>query len=102
MTIELRKGDTAQIEVSLTTDDGQPFIPVDEVVMFSVGKKYSKKVYFSVPVEDEIANLTHEMTNSLSPGEYVYDVRVYNDDKTLVATPLYGDFIVKEVANDDL
>lgn len=101
MTIELRKGDTIRIKITLT-NNGQPFVPTNEVVVFSVGKKYSNKVYFSVTAEDGMVNLTHEMTNSLSSGEYIYDVRVYNQEKTLVATPLYGDFIVKEVVNDDL
>lgn len=101
MKIEMRKGDTIQIEVSLT-NNGEPFVPDGELVVFSVGRALCRNPIFTTPVIDGVAYITHNMTADMRVGLYKYDVRVYTSDKTLVSTPCYGDFELLGVVNNGL
>ena len=99
--IEIRRGDTLQLGVVLTDQNGETFTPAPgQKLMLSVGIAGSPM--FTVPVVDGVAGIRHEDTKSISPGEYRFDVRLYDADKTLVATPIYGEFAVLEVVNDDI
>lgn len=99
-TIEIRKGDTIQLNLNITVN-GEPFVPTDEKIVFSVGSQ--NRPLFSIPADENVVKISHEMTNKLSVGkEYQFDVRVYNASKTLVATPIFGQFKVLGVVNDDL
>ena len=101
MKIQMYKGDTIQVGISLT-NNGEPFIPTTEKIVFSVGKNIGGNPIFSVESSDGIAYITHEMTKSMSPGNYKYDVRVYTENKSLVATPCYGDFELLGVVNNGI
>lgn len=99
--LQIYRGDTLRLTVTLTDSGGKPFVPAEgQQVVFSVG--WPGEVLVAVPVTEGAANLTHQDTARLLPNEYCFDVRVYNADKTLVATPIFGKFIVKEAVNDAL
>ena len=38
--IEMRKGDTLRLDITLT-NNGEPFIPVDEQIVFAVGNDFA-------------------------------------------------------------
>lgn len=99
-TLEFRKGDTIQLSLSITAN-GEPFVPTDEKIVFSVGGP--DRPLFSIQADGNIVKIPHEKTNRLVPGkEYRFDVRIYNAAKTLVATPIFGVVRVLEVVNNDL
>lgn len=98
--IKIRKGDTLRLDITLT-NNGEPFEPTNEQVVFAVGKGVSSPL-FTCPVVEGVAQITHEQTKSLPCGTYKFDVRVYNANKELVATPLFGDFKLLEVVNGDI
>ncbi len=98
-TIEVRQGDTVQLNLALT-ENGQPFVPQEERIVFSVGRY--KDLLFSLEAVDNTVKIPHEKTQALNPGEYKFDVRVYDQNKNLVATPVVGVFRVLEVVNHDL
>lgn len=98
-TIEVRQGDTVQLNLALT-ENGQPFVPREERIVFSVGRY--KDLLFSLEAVDNTVKIPHEKTQTLNPGEYKFDVRVYDQNKNLVATPVVGVFRVLEVVNHDL
>lgn len=100
MDISMHKGDTLRLDVSLT-NNGEPWTPTNEFIVFSVGFGYNSPA-FSVPVIDGVGQITHEQTKDLPPGNYKYDLRVYNSNKELVATPLFGSFIILGVVNNDI
>lgn len=99
MTLEVRKGDTVQLNL-IITNNGEPFVPDQEKIVFSVGRTSSP--IFSVEAEDSTVKIPHSMTKDLPAGEYKFDVRVYDAAKNLVATPVVGVFRVMEVVNVDL
>ena len=95
----VRQGDTVQLKLALT-ENGQPFVPQEERIVFSVGRY--KDLLFSLEAVDNTVKIPHEKTQALNPGEYKFDVRVYDQNKNLVATPVVGVFRVLEVVNHDL
>lgn len=99
-TIEIRKGDTIQLNLNITAN-GEPFVPTTEKIVFSVGSP--EKPLFSIQADGNVVKISHEKTNRLVSGkEYQFDVRIYNADKSLVATPIYGVVKVSEVVNSAL
>lgn len=98
-TIDVRRGDTVQLELTLT-NNGEPFVPESEKVVFSVGGVGG--CLFSLEAENMVVKIPHEQTKKLRPGDYKFDVRVYDVGKNLVATPIFGTFRVLEVVNNDL
>lgn len=69
------RGDTDSFDVNLTQEDGSDIGPYTAV--FSVKKKITDDAYvFQAPVQNGVVLLTHEMTNGLEAGDYVYDIEV--------------------------
>lgn len=98
--IEVRKGDTVQINLKIT-NNGEPFVPQNgERIVFSVGQVGRKE--FSIDAENNVVKIPHEQTNLLSLGNHKFDVRIYDAGKQLVATPIVGVFSVLEVVNGDI
>lgn len=97
--IEIRKGDTVQLNLTIT-NNGEPFIPENEKIVFSVGKM--GKINFSIEAKDNIIKIPHEMTENLLVGDYKFDIRIYDVNKTYVATPIVGIFRISEVVNYEL
>lgn len=97
--IEIRRGDTIQLNLNIT-NNGKPFVPENEKIVFSVGR-YGK-ILFSIEAINNVIKIPYEDTSDLEIGKYKFDIRIYNSEKTLVATPVVGEFIVSEVVNDEL
>ena len=98
--IEVHKGDTVQLNLTIT-NNGEPFVPQNgEQIVFSVGRFGLKS--FSVHAEDNIVKISHDLTKDMAPGSYNYDLRIYDAAKNLVATPIVGAFKVLGVVNDDI
>ena len=69
------RGDTDSFDVNLTQEDGSDIGPYTAV--FSVKKKITDDAYvFQAPVQNGVVSLTHEMTNDLEAGDYIYDIEV--------------------------
>lgn len=99
--IKIRQGDTLRLDVTLT-NNGEPFVPTNEQIVFAVGYGSGVPPIFTCPVIDGVAQITHEQTKDLKVANYYYDLRVYDASKLLVATPLYGTFAVLGVVNSDI
>lgn len=99
MTLDVRKGDTVQLNLKIT-NNGEPFSPDGEKIVFSVGRTSSP--IFSIEAVDGVVKIPHDKTKGLASGDYKFDVRIYDADKSLVATPIVGVFRVLEVVNVDL
>ena len=101
--ITMYQGDTMEVTVEITEIvDGEerPWTPTNETVMLSVGNPGNP--IFQRPVVDGVARIEHEDTQTMMPNEYVFDVRVYDPNYNLVATPLVGIFNLLEVVNHEL
>lgn len=99
-TIDVRRGDTVQLNLTIT-NNGEPFVPQNgERIVFSVGRFGSKE--FSIDAENSVVKIPHEKTRRLPVGEHKFDVRIYDASKQLVATPIVGVFNVLEVVNGDI
>lgn len=101
--ITMYQGDTMEVTVEITEIvDGEerPWTPTNETVMLSVGNPGNP--IFQCPVVDGVARIEHEDTQTMTPNEYVFDVRVYDPNYNLVATPLVGRFNLLEVVNHEL
>lgn len=90
-----------RLDVTLT-NNGEPFVPTDEQVVFAVGYGHGSPPLFTSLVVEGVAQITHDQTKGISAGSYCYDLRVYDADKKLVATPLFGEFVLLEVVNGEL
>lgn len=103
--IEVRRGDTAVIYVALFVDN-KAYSPAEgEHAVFTVKAKTNEEgtaPLIQHEVIDNMVHLEHEDTKNLACGLYPCDVRVYNDDKTLVFTPLVDVLKVCEVVNCDI
>lgn len=103
--IEVRRGDTAVIQVALFVDNVAYSPAAGEHVVFTVKEKTNDEgtpPLIQHDVVDNVVRLTHEDTKDLACGIYPCDVRVYNDSKTLVYTPLLDELKVCEVVNCEL
>lgn len=73
------RGDTDSFDVNLTQDDGSDIGPYTAV--FSVKKKITDDAYvFQAPVQNGVVSLTHDTTNDLEAGDYVWDIEVRTQD----------------------
>lgn len=103
--LRVRRGDTVTIAVNLFVDNVAYSPAEGEHVVFTVKNKTNEEGTPPLIQHDVIDNkvyLTHEDTKDLACGIYPCDVRVYNDNKTLVYTPLLDELKVCEVVNCDL
>lgn len=101
--ITMYQGDTMEVTVEITEIvDGEerPWTPTNETVMLSVGNPGNP--IFKRPVEGGVVRIEHEDTQTMMPNNYKFDVRVYDPNYNLVATPIIGDFILLDVINREL
>ena len=92
--IEMTRGDTLRVAVSMTRD-GEPYEPVNgDVVRFAVKNKRmtaGNKEYYdteplilkTIPINTMILELLPIDTKSLSFGEYAYDIEITFNDGTV-------------------
>lgn len=103
--IEVRRGDTAVIHVALFVNNVAYSPAEGEHAVFTVKAKTNDAdtpPLIQHDVVDNLVHLTHDDTKDLPCGVYPCDVRIYNDTKTLVVTPLVDELKVCEVVNCDL
>ncbi len=78
--IALTRGDTARIEVSITTEDGTAFYPSDgDSVRFACKRDCDDlRCLFvkEIPNDTLILEIEPEDTKDLNFGEYVYDIQL--------------------------
>lgn len=73
------RGDMDSFDVNLTQEDGSDIGPY--IAVFSVKKKITDDAYvFQAPVQNGVVSLTHDMTNDLEAGDYVWDIEVRTQD----------------------
>lgn len=89
--IHIIRGDSAEFNVEILTNDNQIFIPHDnDTLVFTLKKTtISNAVILKKPVVDGLFRLDHQDTNTLAYGEYVYDIQLTqsNGEVTTVIPP---------------
>lgn len=69
------RGDTAKLTIVLQDEQGEEV--TDYTAVFSVKKTLKDTGYlFQVPVENGEVYISHDMTQGLPYGDYVYDIEV--------------------------
>ena len=69
------RGDTGSLMLTLQDEDGEEITGYTAVL--SVKKRYKDDDYlFQAPVENGTVTISHDMTQSLPFGDYVYDIEV--------------------------
>lgn len=78
-TITLTRGDTFVALISITKQDGTPYVPNDgDKVRFAMKAKYEDPeplVVKDIPIDTLTLTLHPEDTKDLSFGKYVYDIQ---------------------------
>lgn len=101
--VAMYQGDTMEISIEITeviNGEEQPWTPTNETVMFSVGT--TNNILFQREVINGKTRIEHEDTQDIAPDTYDFDVRVYDAEYNLVATPLVGKFQIMDVVNHEL
>ena len=78
-TIQLTRGDSARISVSITFDENTPYtVQVGDVVMLSVKKTIADEQYVLQKTmrDDLLFYIEPQDTKSIPFGRYVYDVQI--------------------------
>ena len=86
-TITLTRGDTFVALISITKQDGTPYVPNDgDKVRFAMKAKYEDPeplVVKDIPIDTLTLTLHPEDTKGLSFGKYVYDIQLTKADGTV-------------------
>lgn len=86
-TITLTRGDTFVALISITKQDGTPYVPNDgDKVRFAMKAKYEDPeplVVKDIPIDTLTLTLRPEDTKDLSFGKYVYDIQLTKADGTV-------------------
>lgn len=79
-TITLTRGDSFVADISITDQDGQPYIPVEgDVIRFAMKSSYKDAeplLVKNVPIDTMKLVIDPEDTKSLAFGKYVYDIEL--------------------------
>lgn len=78
--IYLTRGDTADFDIELTDEDGNPYaMSVDEIIIFSLRKLYDKgHILVQKQSSTSSFSLSTADTKNLSFGKYKYDIYLFN------------------------
>ena len=93
--VKMVRGDTGEMELSLTLEDGTAIDPAAYTAAFSLKKNIDdvatilKKTFI-----DGKVSFSHEDTNNLPYGTYVYDVQVELLEDGSIHTIGYHSFVV--------
>lgn len=83
-TITLTRGDTFEAQISITQEDGSPYIPKDgDTVRFAMKSSYTDEtplIVKDIPVSTMILVLEPIDTKALIFGKYVYDIQLTTID----------------------
>lgn len=97
--IYLTRGDTAIFDISLTDEEGNPYIMgVDEIIIFSLRKLYDKGL---ILIQKQSVTPSFSLdtvdTKNLTFGKYKYDIYLYNQVTYKLDTFLADkDFVIGE------
>lgn len=99
-TIMLTRGDTARIQVTITSADGSVYTPVQtDQIRFAVKKRYTDAeplILINIPVSTMLLEILPEHTSSLSFGTYRYDIQITMADGTIDTFIDRKEFIITE------
>ncbi len=100
-TINLTRGDTGILEISLVDGDGNPYIPIEgDRLRFAMKKKFTDPdclILKQIPLDTMLLEIKPEDTKSLAFSRYVYDIE-FTDSVGHVSTVILGEFnVTKEV-----
>ena len=93
--VKMVRGDTGEIELSLTLDDGTAVEPDAYSAVFSLKKNIDDiATIMQKTFADGKISFSHTDTNNLPYGTYVYDVQVELIEDNSVHTIGYHSFVV--------
>lgn len=93
--IKMVRGDTGELELALTLDDGTVVEPEAYSAVFSLKKNIDDvAVILKKAFVDGTIQFSHTDTNNLPYGTYVYDVQVELIEDNSVHTIGYHSFVV--------
>lgn len=93
--IKMVRGDTGELELALTLDDGTVVEPDTYSAVFSLKKNIDDvAVILKKAFVDGTIQFSHTDTNNLPYGTYVYDVQVELIEDNSVHTIGYHSFVV--------
>ena len=79
-TIEMTRGDTLRVYLTLKNCDGDDYTPaVGDVIRFAMKKRYSDStplILKNIPTDTLVLELNPEDTKNLQFAEYVYDIEM--------------------------
>lgn len=91
-TIEMTRGDSVYIDLSLTYSDGTEYVPTDgDSIRFAMKRDYTSiapKLTINIPIDTLELHIRPEDTKNLNFGKYVYDIELtnaYGDVDTFIA-----------------
>ena len=86
-TITLTRGDTFKAVVSITQQDGSPYVPTSgDKVRFAMKAKYEDQdplLVKDIPIDTMRLTLNPEDTKNFDFGKYVYDIQLTKEDGTV-------------------
>lgn len=78
--IEMTRGDTLRVNISMQDENGNEYTPVDgDVIRFAVKKRYDDSntvIHKIIPNDSLLLELEPEDTKHLQFGKYVYDIEI--------------------------
>lgn len=93
--VKMVRGDTGEIELSLTLDDGTAVEPSAYTATFSLKKNIDDiATIMQKTFVDGKISFSHADTNNLPYGTYVYDVQVELAEDSSIHTIGYHSFVV--------
>lgn len=99
-TIMLTRGDTARIQVTITSADGTAYAPSQtDQIRFAVKKRYTDVeplILIDIPASTMLLEISPEHTSSLSFGTYRYDIQITMADGTVDTFIDRKEFIITE------
>lgn len=79
-TIELTKGDTLRVYLTLKDCNGDPYVPAEgDSIRFAMKKRYSDSeplILKQIPIDTLVLELEPSDTKGLNCAEYVYDIEM--------------------------
>ncbi len=101
--ISITRGDTLNLEIKLTDQNGDDYVlqEGDELVFTLKKDVYTQEILLQKNISGNRLTITHIETQTMKYGTYVYDVQLTqsNGDVTTVIKP--SKFIITEEVNFD-
>ena len=86
-TITITKGDTLEVVIEITTQDGEPYTPdAGDSIRFALKRSYTDSrplILKEISTDDLTLRLEAEETKQLQISPYVYDIQLTKADGTV-------------------